>query len=264
MGQIPNKTYTAPDGSVYHVEADGSVTKIKGGRVQSNEPPSKYNITPEGKIYRIEDDGSVTYLGNAEDRQNLQHYDITANTKKSGHKWVWVIVLVIIIVATAFGIFISNKKYSRNNDNYIQPTMRQYSSNVESCYESPDQSTEYIHRQENTSSNEVPADYDAQYAFIVDGNFYGTIGNARIHGNLTLDTENPSGVLYYSENGNGEALEIYETSDGNTWSEYYNDNNTGRIDFSFWDLAYKNFARGTYTRYSDGKQFHIELYKTNF
>lgn len=68
MGQIQNKTYTAPDGTVYRVEDDGSITKIKGGMIQSNEPPSKYQITPEGKIYRVESDGSVTYLGNAEEK----------------------------------------------------------------------------------------------------------------------------------------------------------------------------------------------------
>lgn len=73
MGQIQNKTYTAPDGSVYRVEDDGSITKIKGGEIQANEPPSKYQITPEGKIYRVESDGSVTYLGNAEERYSTEN-----------------------------------------------------------------------------------------------------------------------------------------------------------------------------------------------
>ena len=36
MGQIPEKTYTAPDGSVYRVESDGSVTKIKCDAEQQN------------------------------------------------------------------------------------------------------------------------------------------------------------------------------------------------------------------------------------
>lgn len=257
MGQIPNKTYTAPDGSVYRVEADGSVTKIKGGRVQSNEPPSKYQISPDGKIYRVETDGSITYLGNAEDRQYSGHHAHIIDNKRRSHKWGWV------IIAASIGIYISNKSYSTYND-YTSANNELYSLPIEISYESSDNSTEYAEQQNNASSEEIPADSDVQYAFIVDGNFYGTIGNARVHGNLTLDTENPSGVLYYSDNGNGEALEIYGTSDGMTWSEYYNDNNTGRIDFSFWDLAYKNFARGTYTRNSDGKQFSIKLYKTNY
>ena len=226
MGLIPNKTYTAPDGSIYRVEADGSVTKIKGGRVQSNEPSSKYNITPDGKIYRVESDGSITYLGNAEDRKYSPPYAKPTDTEKSGHKWIWAMILAIIIAAATLGLYITN--------------------------------------QNNTYSNEVTSDYDARYAFIVDGNYYGTIGNARIHGKLTLDTTNPCGVLYYTDNGNGEALEIYGSSDGKTWTEYYNDENTGRIDFSFWDLAYTNFASGTYTRTSDGKQFTIKLYKSNF
>ena len=61
------KTYTAPDGSVYRVEDDGSITKIKSGKAQSNEPPSKYQITPEGKIYRVESDGSFTVVGHIDD-----------------------------------------------------------------------------------------------------------------------------------------------------------------------------------------------------
>jgi len=88
MGQTPNKTYKAPDGSVYRVEDDGSVTKIRSGRIQTNEPPSKYQITPDGKIYRVESDGSVTYLGNAEERQSPQYYAPTTDTKKTSHKWV--------------------------------------------------------------------------------------------------------------------------------------------------------------------------------
>ncbi len=231
MGHIPNKTYTAPDGSVYRVEPDGSVTQIKGGRVQSNEPPSKYNITPDGKIYRVESDGSVTYLGNAEERQYSPHFSPTTNIKKSNHKWACVIILAVI-VAVAMGIYVANQNYSTYDKNYYSSS-EQYSSNAEASY-------------------------------IVDGDFYGTIGNTRIHGNLTLDTENPFGVLYYSDNGNGEALEIYGTSDGKTWSEYYNGKYTGRIDFYFWDLSYKNFAKGTYTRHLDGKRFSVELYKYKF
>jgi len=126
------------------------------------------------------------------------------------------------------------------------------------------QSTDYTQSQVEEYSQETSADENAQWAFIEDGNFYGTIGNSRIHGTLNLATENPTGTLYYTDNGNGSALDIYGSSDGKNWSEYYNDTNTGSIDFYFWDLAYKNFARGTYTRHSDGKQFSIKLYKSNF
>lgn len=264
MGQIPNKTYTAPDGSIFRVEPDGSVTKIKGGRVKSTELPSKYNITPDGKIYRVESDGSVTYLGNAEERQNPSHFAPNTDTKKSNHKWVWIIIFTVI-VAGGIGAYVANRNYSSyNSDYYSYPEKNSPEMEMKSSYENSTQASKYIEQQNHTSSQEVPADYDAQYAFIADGDFYGTIGNTRIYGNLTLNTENPFGVMYYSDNGNGEALEIYGTSDSRTWSEYYNDNYTGRIDFSYWDLAYKNFARGTYTRNSDGKVFSIELYKTNF
>lgn len=142
MGQIPNKTYTAPDGSVYRVEADGSVTKIKGGRVQSNEPPSKYQISPDGKIYKVESDGSVTYLGNAEDYQSSPHPAPTTDIKKSSHKWVWIIIFAVI-VALAIGLYVAD--YS----NYYSST-EEYSSNVKPYYENPTQSTEYNEQQNIT------------------------------------------------------------------------------------------------------------------
>ena len=259
MGQIPNKTYTTPDGSVYRVEADGSVTKIKSGRVQSTEPLSKYQITPDGKIYRVESDGSVTYLGNAEERQQtpppLCYEEESQLEKPKSKKWIgWLIVFAIIGMAIIAGVIYSesNKSYDYNND---------YS------YSDSAKAAEYVEAVEGVSDEaaveETPAAEDAHYAFICDGNYNGSIGGTAIHGNLTLDTENPSGTLYYS-NGNGEALYIYGTSDGQDWSEYYGESLTGTIHFDFWDLAYKNFARGTYTRSSDGKQFSIELYKSNF
>lgn len=231
MGQTPNKTYTAPDGSVYRVEADGTLTKIKSGRVQSNEPPSKYQIAPDGKIYRIESDGSVTYLGNAEDRQSPSQYTPAPYAKKSSHKWVWAVILVIIVAAVACVMYVASNNSTFNSYN------SSYNEAYPSQNENTAQSSEYEEQNQNASSNDMPADNDAQYAFIVDGEYYGTIGNARIHGNLTLDTENPSGVLYYSDNGNGEALVIYGECDGKTWYEYYNSENTGRIDFSYWDTT---------------------------
>lgn len=124
MGQIPNKTYTAPDGSVYRVEADGSVTKIKGGRVQSTEPLSKYQITPDGKIYRVESDGSVTYLGNAEERTSLQ-------PRKKSHIWVWIVVVlavVMIVGAIAISNMNSYEASSQGEDwsNYEQTKQSEY------------------------------------------------------------------------------------------------------------------------------------------
>lgn len=105
MGQIPNKTYTSPDGSVYRVEADGSVSKIKEGRIQSNEPPSKYQITPEGLIFLVEADGSVTYLGNAEDIYSGH------NRHSFKRKLILWILITIIIAAGAFVSYYIIKNY---------------------------------------------------------------------------------------------------------------------------------------------------------
>lgn len=137
MGQIPNKTYTAPDGSVYRVENDGSITKINDGRVQSTEPPSKYQITPDGKIYRVESDGSVTYLGNVEERQQTPpppSYEAESQPEKpKSTKWIgWLIVIVIIAVAAIAGIIYneSNSSYDYNNNYNYSDTIA-----IEECVE---------------------------------------------------------------------------------------------------------------------------------
>lgn len=261
MGETQKKTYTAPDGSVYRVEDDGSVTKIKSGRAKANEPPSKYQISPDGKIYRVESDGSVTYLGNAEER-HVQYTSADHMPKHERKKnWGWLVFLVIIIMAGCAGIFIFNQRSSSDAAyNNIEPMQEAYPKT------SSEVSTEQAayQSQEAQPATETPANEQEQWAFISDGNYYGRIGNSDIHGNLSLATEFPSGTLYYSNSGNGNSLQIYGSSDGRDWNEYYNDEATGTIHFDFWDLAYKNFARGTYTRYSDGKQFAVELYKTNF
>lgn len=263
MGQITEKTYKAPDGSVFRVEADGSVTKIKDGKGQIHEAGSKYKITPDGKIYRVEDDGSVTYLGNAEDRQSPPQYATSINSERTGRKWGWIVATIILVVAGIIGIYVADSN-SSSYDEYVYSNYEETATTSEPAYDGTVQSTEaYEQSYNHSSSEEIPANDDEQYAFICDGHFYGTIGNVRIHGNLTLDTENPSGVLYETSNYN-EALELYGSPDGKSWSIYYNDENTGEIDFSFWNLAYKRFACGTFTRYSDGKQYTIELYKSNF
>lgn len=63
MGDSANKIYTAPDGSVYRIESDGSVTKIKDGNQSSNFITPKYHVTPDGKIYQIFPDGKWSFLG---------------------------------------------------------------------------------------------------------------------------------------------------------------------------------------------------------
>lgn len=111
MVKIPN-TYTTSDGSIYRIEADGSVSKIKEGRVQSNEPSSNFQIMPDGKIYQIESDGSITYLGNVKDRQYPIPPAYNFENKKNSPKLssiliaviLWVIVAVTIIVAASYHI----------------------------------------------------------------------------------------------------------------------------------------------------------------
>lgn len=109
MGQIPNKTYTAPDGFIYRVEADGSVTKIKNELIQSNEPQSKYKTTPDGKIYRIETDGSFTAIDNASrfnhkiSQENNTLINKTSSAPKgwlmSSYNWLFLISLMMILVS---------------------------------------------------------------------------------------------------------------------------------------------------------------------
>ncbi len=149
MGQIPNKTYTAPDGSVYRVEDDGSITKIKNSRIQSTEPPSKYQITPDGKIYRVESDGSVTYLGNAEERQQTPpppppppSFELESLPEKpKSKKWIgWLIVFAIIGMAIIAGVIYSesNQSYDYKNDyNYSDTVPVPVEEYVETIEEAP-------------------------------------------------------------------------------------------------------------------------------
>lgn len=112
MGQIPNKTFTAPDGSVYRVEEDGSLKKIKSAKEQKEDTQSKYQITPDGKIYRIESDGSVTYLGNAEEKSPssdgpkskvIKAKEPKPKSTKSRRKvWPWILGIVIFVLLCCF------------------------------------------------------------------------------------------------------------------------------------------------------------------
>lgn len=251
MGQLPKKTYTAPDGSVFRVEDDGSVTKIKSGRISNNERQSKYQ-TPEGKIYRVEPDGALTYLGNAEDKHTSKSINavFTPIPKRKNYSWIWKFIVFIIIAVSGIALFMMNF----HND---APTQEQ--DLTQNSYAEQQNNLVSESAMEETSANE-----NAEHAFICDGNFHGKIGNADIHGNLTLDTEYPFGRLYYNNSGSDSYLDIDGSSDGKIWTESLNGEITGTIYFNYWNLAFHNFARGTYVRQSDGKEFSIELYKSNF
>lgn len=178
MGQIPNKTYTAPDGSVYRVEADGSVTKIQGGRVQSNEPPSKYNITPDGKIYRVESDGSVTYLGNVEDRQTPPLHSSVAETKKSSHKWIWILVAIAVIVIglVSYVMSIQNVTPIADEDitaqNYRNTEFQNYNSDYEDAAYDNDQYQEQTETPEEAAYKPITFPSDRDYICNDDYGYY--------------------------------------------------------------------------------------------
>lgn len=55
MEEITEKTYRAPDGSIFRLETDGSITKIKSCEPILNESSSRYN----GKVFQI-DDGTIS------------------------------------------------------------------------------------------------------------------------------------------------------------------------------------------------------------
>ncbi|MGN0225644.1 MAG: hypothetical protein ACI4A7_06140, partial [Prevotella sp.] len=87
-------------------------------------------------------------------------------------------------------------------------------------------------------------------------------GNIDVWGNIELRVQEPYGILHYDNTKSEFAL--YESSMNHDWEEYYGETLTGTIHFDYWNLAYKNFARGTYIRTSDGKRFTIQLYKSYF
>lgn len=113
MGQVPNKTYTAPDGSVYRVGEDGSITKLKSG--QMGQVNNKYYISDNGDIFKINEDGSYTAIGNASqiDMNNSVAKDISrqmlSDTTKSGlfsnYNWLYLLSLIMLIVSGTLCIY---------------------------------------------------------------------------------------------------------------------------------------------------------------
>lgn len=109
MGQENRKIFKAPDGSIYQIEEDGSVTKIKSATSRANEQPSKYQISEDGRIFRVEEDGSVTYLGNAEEK-SAPHVPSQNNyyqPPKSSNAWVWVLFLVGLAIMVSVIVWVS-------------------------------------------------------------------------------------------------------------------------------------------------------------
>ncbi len=212
MGQQLEKTYTAPDGSVYRVNEDGSVTKIIDGA--GNVPPKK-------------------------------------------RSWIWIVILIVVGLGLGItGVVLIMDSLENEHDYY---TSQQYYMG-DNPIEDPGQGM-YEQTAEVPAEEQTAVEYD--YAFISNGLFYGTIGGYPVHGSLNLETESPDGWLYYdTDSSSGDAMYLSGYYDGSSWSEYYGDQYTGEFSFDVWDISRDNFARGTYTRSSDGQQFYVELYKS--
>ncbi len=265
MGQISNKTYKAPDGSIYRVEDDGSVTKIKSGRVQTNEPPSKYQVTPDGKIYRVEPDGSVTYLGNAEERQTPHSpapgFTQTPPEPKRHNNTLIGIIVVVLVVTLAVVIFAVANESTYSSDSYYpapaQESYVDYSGDNEITAEATEAAEEAPATAE--AVEEAPAAAESDEFWYERGTYRGTIGSSEIYGTLNIETDAPSGSLYYTTSS--ARFDLSGSPDGMVWYEYYGDQHTGTIALDYWNTDYYTFASGTYTRLSDGATFPISLHK---
>ena len=264
MGQIPDKTYTAPDGSVYRVEADGSVTKIKSGRVVSNEPSSKYKITPDGKIYRVESDGTVTYLGNAEEIQNPSLAASNKGSNNSGQKWGWIILAIIVIAVVIFGIIKSNES---NSNNGVTSEEIGYSDTTVVEQEVTPHAHDVTPSESPTGGSTVSQEDRVFSAGDYGGDFYGVIeGLGTIRGTWTCGSEMGGG--WYCVDGQNESYGRdldFIMDEPLVWHEkidhgdYYEP--TGTWYFDYFYGAKKKMATGTYVRNSDNRRFPFTLYK---
>jgi len=260
MGQIPNRIYKAPDGSLFRIEDDGSLTKIVSGSAEKPNPQPKYHVMDDGKKYRINDDGSFTLVDDAEERTSSPNGDVPSNddTSNGSKKWAfWMFVVLIILLVGV--VFVVNNNSSSHSGSY-----QDYEQKAEEVYTEEAAQVEAAEAPAAATAEAVePAYGTAPVAF--DGYFYGDVGNASVSGYMGgLDAKNPSGWVYYESGGSDTSLSLESSYDGMTWTEYLDGRITGVWYLDYLDLSNRNFARGTFVREYDGKQFSFNLYMSNY
>ena len=181
-----------------------------------------------------------------------------------------VLIILAIIVFIFIAVFIGAQFYNRSvkSGNSNESSSTGFTAGERIMQNEPmnepliaDDSSSMPKKEQAAPVKEERVGQAAQDKFVAEGNFYGSIGGHAIHGCLILETDAPEGWYVYDDTG--ERIEVGGSSDGREWTEYYNDQPIADWNFSRWDYSYKNFAKGNYKRYSDGKVFPITLYMKN-
>lgn len=249
MGKIdPKDIYVAKDGTVYRVAEDGSLIKIKdgpgGGEPQKAQEPYK----PKQPYQE-----PVTY-----------HQETPQPPRKKKHKWRIILLAVHVIVAI-IAILIMRENHRRNTS-YLQEAVD--TALIEAAApEAPAKEVAEPAVETAPAAESAPVGNDGRHEI----SFYGTIGDNAVHGCLIVyDTdvlcEADGGWYCYDSGGSGDRMTVFDDSGGGnprSFSEYYGSTYTGRWTL-YWDETSANFANGTFTRASDGKEFPIRLYKSNY
>lgn len=271
MGENTNKTYTAPDGSVFRIDADGSVTKIKNGQSQTqphHQVDPKYHVTPDGKIFIENPDGTRKFVGYAEKPPTTANRSSNVPpvpTNKS-NTTMWILVLLILVLGSiiVYGIVTheNSNPYQDSSGTQIEEPYQQQTEEW-ALVDSTKADAAIYYPEESYKTDEDVTAIDQKQQFMNDGYFYGTLGDEPISGQILFDSEYPYGYFRYYNYYTDEPYWFYcQSSDNSVWHVFYDDEHIGSFYFDNWDLYNQNFGWGNYD--SVGGDFSLDLYQTNY
>ena len=266
MGKIdPKDIYVAKDGTVYRVAEDGSLIKLKDGPGTGEPQKSQEPYKPKQP-----DKAPDSYWQPKPPYQEpARYYQETPPNPKMRHKG-WFIFLIILIIVILVGAIVCDKiQESREEASHhlkmVDPYAQTQSNENIASKVTEEVVAEPVVEAAPAAEN-TPVGNDGRHEV----RFYGALGDNAIHGclivyNTDVLCDADGGWYCYDSGGSGDRMTVFDESGGGnprSFSEYYGNTYTGRWTL-YWDETSANFANGTFTRASDGKQFPIRLYKLN-